>query len=258
MNTAGANRRRLVKGKRIPMTTSIVTYNDPESNISLDLPLDIDAKTTWVNQRQLSDLLDLDTSVISRHITNYKKERGERAKQDIANFAITADDGKTYNVEHYSVTVAVYVGFRAQATKRVLAFQDWVGKIIEERLQSNKTLTPTQALLATVQRMVDIEAEQAQQAERLHRIEARQDAADHKGAYFTVFAYAHYINVSISEQAAQRIGKSCASLSRHEKRMIERVKDVKRGYVNSYHENILARVFNAYTHQEPLPDMGEW
>lgn len=222
------------------MATSIVTYNDPESNISLDLPLDIDAKTTWVNQRQLADILGIDQSVVSRHITNFKKERGERANRDYANFALTASDGKTYNVEHYSVTIAVYVGFRAQATKRVLAFQDWVGKIIEDRIQMTKSKALTPAELFAVQAKINLDHER-QLTDHDHRI--AQLESGQIAEYFTVLGYfVHRGLPPPMKDVASRLGKQAKALSDNLGYEVKKVPDERYGEVGSYHQDILKQI----------------
>ncbi len=70
----------------------------------------------------MADLFDKDRTVITRHINNIFKE-GELEKNSVsANFALTASDGKTYNVEHYNLDVIIsFSSGLLSAISRVIA-----------------------------------------------------------------------------------------------------------------------------------------
>lgn len=64
-------------------------------------------ETVWLSLTDMSDLFQRDKSVISRHIRNLFAE-GELVRDAvIANFATTAADGKTYQVEHFNLDVHI-------------------------------------------------------------------------------------------------------------------------------------------------------
>ena len=57
----------------------------------------------WLTQKAISQLFDVDRSVITKHLSNIFKE-GELDENSVcAKFAQTADDGKTYNYKFYSL-----------------------------------------------------------------------------------------------------------------------------------------------------------
>ena len=61
--------------------------------------------TVWLRQEQLTDLFGRDRTVIGRHIRNVFKE-GELDREAVcANFAHTAEDGKTYQVQPFNLDV---------------------------------------------------------------------------------------------------------------------------------------------------------
>ena len=156
------------------MSNSIVVYNPPDSNTPIELQADFTTRVIWVTQRQLATVLDLDVSVVSRHIANFKKERGDAVYRGIAKFAIPTNGG-VQEVEHYDMTIAAYVGFRAQATDRVIAFQNWVGSVLEQAVAKIVPSTSTQALLAAVQKLVDLESEQMRQAQDIRNLKIEKD-----------------------------------------------------------------------------------
>ena len=57
----------------------------------------------WLTQKAISQLFDVDRSVVTKHLSNIFKE-GELDENSVcAKFAQTADDGKTYNYKFYSL-----------------------------------------------------------------------------------------------------------------------------------------------------------
>jgi len=58
-------------------------------------------------------LFERERSVISKHINNIFK-KGELVQDSVcANFAHTAEDGKTYQTRYYNLDVIISVGYRA-------------------------------------------------------------------------------------------------------------------------------------------------
>nr|WP_082322845.1 RhuM family protein [Rickettsia conorii] len=78
-------------------------------------------------------LFDKDRTVITKHINKILKER----KLDnivCANFAHTAADGKTYQVEYYNLDMIISaVGYRVNS-KRGIAFRKWATNLLKECL----------------------------------------------------------------------------------------------------------------------------
>ncbi len=93
--------------------------------------LDDCAETVWLNRRQMADLFGRDVKTIGKHINNALKE--ELDDSVVANFAITAADGKKYQVEHYNLDMIISVGYRVKSTRGVL-FRRWANGILKEYL----------------------------------------------------------------------------------------------------------------------------
>ena len=61
----------------------------------------------WLTQKAISQLFDVDRSVITKHLSNIFKE-GELDENSVcAKFAQTADDVKTYNYKFYSLAAII-------------------------------------------------------------------------------------------------------------------------------------------------------
>lgn len=95
-------------------------------------------KDFWLTQKQIAELLGISVSTVSRHVDNARNSGVLDTEAVITKFAITADDGKTYEVEHYNLDVLMYVAFRAQSNgenaDRVKAFRSWATGIVRRYL----------------------------------------------------------------------------------------------------------------------------
>ncbi|MEF2782141.1 MAG: virulence RhuM family protein [Clostridium sp.] len=96
-------------------------------------------ETVWLSLDQMSSLFQRDKSTISRHIKNIFDE-GELIKEAVvANFATTANDGKTYQVDYYNLDVIISVGYRVKS-KRGVQFRIWATNLIKEYMKKGFVL----------------------------------------------------------------------------------------------------------------------
>lgn len=90
------------------------------------------------------------------------------------------------------------------------------------------------------QEQLRLRAEQDRQEDRVKRIEAKQQAFEDGFKYFTVIGYSVYKALPpIDLKSAATIGKLAARISREMGLPIDKVKDIRFGYVNAYHESAL-------------------
>ena len=86
-------------------------------NQNVKLEVNMKDETVWLSLDQMSRLFDRDKSVISRHIKNILREELNN-EVVVANFATTAKDGKTYQVDYYNLDMIISVGYRVNSKKR--------------------------------------------------------------------------------------------------------------------------------------------
>ena len=100
-----------------------------------DLIVDVNVENNniWLNRKQLSLLYDRDIKTIGKHINNALKEELKNDDSVVAKFAITGSDGKTYNVDHYSLDMILSVGFRVKS-KNGIVFRRWAMDILNKYL----------------------------------------------------------------------------------------------------------------------------
>ena len=75
------------------------------SNGEIEVLPKIKYESIRATQKQLCKLLKRDKSVISRHIRNIFKSGKLNRDLVVANFATTANNGKTYQVEYYNLDI---------------------------------------------------------------------------------------------------------------------------------------------------------
>ena len=85
---------------------------------------DVNDGEIWLTQKSIAELFCIDRSVVTKHIKNIF-ERGELDENSAcANFAQTADDGKTYQYKFYALSCILAVGYRANS-ERATQFRTW-------------------------------------------------------------------------------------------------------------------------------------
>ena len=110
----------------------MIIYKTEDGITKIETTFDED--TVWLSIDQMAELFQRDKSTISRHIKNIFTE-GELQKDSVvANFATTASDGKTYQVDYYNLDVIVSVGYRVKS-KRGTQFRIWATNVLKEYMK---------------------------------------------------------------------------------------------------------------------------
>ena len=98
-----------------------------------------DGDTVWLSIDQMAELFQRDKSTISRHIKNIFTVGELKREAVVANFATTAADGKTYQVDYYNLDVIISVGYRVKS-QRGVQFRIWATGILKEYLRKGFAL----------------------------------------------------------------------------------------------------------------------
>ena len=121
----------------------IIIYES--SNNQIEVNIQFEKETVWLNQEQLAILFERDRTVIGRHIRNIFKEQELDEKVVCANFAHTTKHGaiegkqQSKDVKYYNLDVIISVGYRVksiQATK----FRKWATQTLKEHLVKGYTI----------------------------------------------------------------------------------------------------------------------
>lgn len=98
---------------------------------ALELRKDVQKETIWATQAHIADLFEIERSVVTKHIRNVLKDKELDTRSVCANFAHTASDGKTYQVQFYNLDLILAVGYRANSRKAI-QFRQWATKTLRQ------------------------------------------------------------------------------------------------------------------------------
>lgn len=102
-------------------------------NNQIEVSVQFEKETVWLNLNQIATLFNRDKSVISRHLNNIFKNEELKRDSVVAKNATTALDGKTYQVKFYNLDTILSVGYRVNS-KKGTAFRIWANTILKDYL----------------------------------------------------------------------------------------------------------------------------
>jgi len=91
----------------------------------------IEDENVWLISEAIATLFQKDRRTIQEHLKNIFSS-GELDENSVCRkFRHTADDGKNYQVKHYSLEAIIAVGYRADS-QRAIQFRQWATNILSE------------------------------------------------------------------------------------------------------------------------------
>jgi len=124
------------KNRKIP-DNQITVYETSNGKINIEVLYA--NENIWLSQKQMAELFDVDRSVITKHLKNIFSSTELDDNSVCANFAHTAEDGKTYNTNHYSLEAIIAVGYRVNSD-RGTQFRQWAITILKEYIHKGFAL----------------------------------------------------------------------------------------------------------------------
>jgi hypothetical protein len=111
------------------ITEKVLLYNDEHGSMSIEVLFR--DETFWMTQKLLSQLFQVDRSVISKHIKNIFASEELIEDSVCAKIAHTASDGKIYTSSYFNLDVIIAVGYRVNS-KEATRFRKWSTKILRD------------------------------------------------------------------------------------------------------------------------------
>lgn len=108
---------------------NMLIYLSEDGKIKIDVKFE--KETVWLSLDQMAALFGRDKSTVSRHIKNVFEEGELQLSSVVANFATTATDGKTYQVDYYNLDVIISVGYRVKSQQGT-QFRIWATQRLKE------------------------------------------------------------------------------------------------------------------------------
>ncbi len=87
--------------------------------------------TIWLSQKSMGELFATSSDNIGLHLKNIFQEGELPAESVTEEFSVTASDGKTYAVRHYSLDAIIAVGYRVNS-KRATSFRQWATVVLRD------------------------------------------------------------------------------------------------------------------------------
>ena len=108
---------------------NLIIYKNSEGNIIVDAIYK--DETLWLSQKGMSKVFEVGVPAISKHLKNIFDEKELEKSSVVSKMEITADDGKNYNTEVYSLDAIIAVGYRINS-KKATEFRIWATRVLKE------------------------------------------------------------------------------------------------------------------------------
>ncbi len=108
---------------------NLIIYKNSDGDIIVDAIYK--DETLWLSQKGMSKVFEVGVPAISKHLKNIFEENELDKNSVVSKMEITADDGKNYNTEVYSLDAIIAVGYRVNS-KKATEFRIWATKILKE------------------------------------------------------------------------------------------------------------------------------
>lgn len=164
------------------MNKSIVIYKT--SNNQIDVEIDYNNDTLWLNVEKISELFEKDRTTIQRHIKNIYKDGELDQDPTCAFFAQVQKEGSrsiTRKIPYYNLDVILAVGYRV-SSKVATDFRKWATNILkgylikgyainEKRLaQKQEQIEALKNSLNLLTRSISLEAKNIEDAQNMAKV----------------------------------------------------------------------------------------
>ena len=131
------------------MATEIMIFETKDNEIKLTVP--VENETVWLTQAQMTELFQVDRTVITRHVNNVFKENELIRESNVQKMHIPNSDRP---VQFYSLEVIISVGYRVKSNRGV-EFRQWANSVLKQYITQGYAINEKR--LAALQRTVDIQ-----------------------------------------------------------------------------------------------------
>ena len=104
----------------------LVIFETVDNAVKLEVP--VNNETVWLTQAQMTELFNVDRTVITRHVNNIFKE-GELDRESNVQKMHIANSDKP--VAYYNLDVIISVGYRVKS-KRGVEFRKWANSVLKQ------------------------------------------------------------------------------------------------------------------------------
>ncbi len=131
-------------------TNEIVLFQTEDKEIKLSVPVEHD--TVWLTQAQMTELFNVDRTVITKHVNNVFRENELDKKSNVQKMHITNADRP---VQFYSLDVIISVGYRVKS-QRGVEFRRWANSVLRDYILKGYAVNNRR--LEALQKTVEIQS----------------------------------------------------------------------------------------------------
>ena len=112
-------------------TAEYLTYIAASGENADNVEMRYEDENIWLTQKMMAALYNVEVPTINYHIKKIFKDSELQQDSVIRKFLITAEDGKNYCTNHYSLEMIIAVGFKVNS-ERAVQFRKWVNQIAKD------------------------------------------------------------------------------------------------------------------------------
>ena len=120
-------------------------------NQDVKLEVNMNGETVWLTQAQMTELFQVNRTVITRHVNNVFKENELVRESNVQKMHIANSDKP---VQFYSLDVIISVGYRVKSSRGV-EFRQWANKILRQYIVQGYAINEKR--IEALQRTVNIQ-----------------------------------------------------------------------------------------------------
>lgn len=178
-------------------TSNFLFYTSSDGKTKINVVVDDKNETVWLTQHRMSELFNVDRTVISKHLKNIFKDLELDKNSVCAKIAHTASDGKVYKTDFYNLDAIISVGYRVNSIQAT-QFRKWATTILkdylikgfvldDDRLKQGKSLFGKEYFDELLERIREIRASERRFYQKITDIYATAVDYDSKAVTTQVF-----------------------------------------------------------------------
>lgn len=115
----------------------IIYQSQNNENISVEVLYD--SEDFWLTQKSMAKLFNVEVNTVNYHLKEIFKSNELKEESVIRKIRITANDGKNYNTNFYSLDAIIAVGYRVNS-KEATDFRIWATNTLKEYIKKGFVL----------------------------------------------------------------------------------------------------------------------
>ena len=161
----------------------LIIFTSADNEVKLEVAV-ID-ETVWLTQAQLTDLYQVDRTVITRHINNVFKDGELERESNVQKMHIANSDRP---VQFYNLDVIISVGYRVKS-QRGIEFRRWANRVLKDYIIKGYAINEKR--LEVLQKTVDIQTRMLSSALEIEEEDVLQAVSQYTQALMLLDSYDH-------------------------------------------------------------------